>query len=77
MVSYCGQTYRVYKWANRIIYEKHGHMTEFKNPAVILENVYCRGELTKYQLFCPHAIHIYWRAIWLERVNSPHSTEPC
>ena len=71
MVKHCGKTYRVHKQVRRIIHEKQGHMMEFKNPAVILENVYCQGELTKYRLFCPRAIHTYWREIWLERVDPP------
>lgn len=71
MVKHSGKTYRVYKQVHRIIHEKHGHMIEFKSPAVILENVYCQGELTKYRLFCPRAIHTYWREIWLERATAP------
>lgn len=75
MVKYCGRTYRVYKRVHRIIHEKHGHMMEFKNPNVILENVYCSAELSRYRLFCPRAIHTYWREIWLERVDSPRIAE--
>ncbi len=71
MVKYCGKTYRVSEKVHRIIHEKFGHMIEFKNPPVILENVYCCGEMTRWRLFCPRAIHIYWRDIWLERVDPP------
>lgn len=71
MVKYCGRTFRVESKVHRIIHEKNGHMIEFKNPPVILENVFCCGELTTWRLFCPRAIPIYWRDVWLERVSGP------
>jgi hypothetical protein len=71
MVKYCGNVYRVQAKVNRIIHEKHGTMIDFKTPPVILEDVFCCGELTKMRLFCPRAIHIYWRDVWLERAAPP------
>ncbi|MCI0400697.1 MAG: hypothetical protein L0Z68_05280 [Gammaproteobacteria bacterium] len=76
MVRCCGRIYRVHKRVRRIIDEKYGHMIEFKNPAVILENIYCRGEMTEKRLFCPRSIYIYWRELWLERIDPPQSSEP-
>jgi hypothetical protein len=71
MVKYCGGTYRVERKVERIIHEKHHDMLEFKTQPVILQDVFCCGDLSNLRLFCPRAIHIYWRDIWLERVDPP------
>ncbi len=68
MVPYCGKIFRVAKRVNIIINEKTGYMMNFKNPCIILENVYCRGKYTKLRLFCPRSTQLYWREIWLDRV---------
>jgi hypothetical protein len=69
MVRFCGGTYRVEKRVNQILNEKTGQMMHFANPCIILQDVYCRSELSDCRLFCPRAIYPYWREIWLERVN--------
>lgn len=48
-----------------------GHMMQFATPAIILEGVFCRSELSSCRLFCPRSIYSYWREIWLERVQAP------
>lgn len=74
MVKYCGGTYRVAKRVRRILEEKTGKMLEFSNPCIVLQNVYCRSETTKYRLFCPRSMWIYWREIWLERFSSQEAS---
>lgn len=69
MVRFCGGTYRVEKRVNRILNEVTGQMMHFSNPCIILQDVYCRAELSDRRLFCPRSIYPYWREIWLERVN--------
>jgi len=71
MVRYCGGTYRVVKRVRQILDEKTGKMLRFSNPCIVLQDVFCRAETTKYRLFCPRNILIYWREIWLERVTDP------
>ena len=75
MVPYCGRTFRVLRLVNRILDEKTGRMTEFKNPCIMLEGVVCESRYSECRLFCPRAIYSYWRDIWLERVSEPSSTE--
>jgi hypothetical protein len=65
---FCGKTFRVLQRVTRILDERSGEMLHFKNPCIVLEQVYCSGELSKYRVFCPRAIYPYWREIWLERV---------
>jgi hypothetical protein len=69
MVKFCGNRYRVAKRVGRILEEKSGKMLEFSNPCIILQDVYCRADVSKYRLFCPRSIFPYWREIWLERVD--------
>ena len=71
MVKFCGRTFRVERKVERIIHEKLHHMLEFKSQPVILQDVFCCGDLSNLRLFCPRAIHIYWRDVWLERVDPP------
>lgn len=73
MVPHCGKVYRVASRVDRIIHEKTGEMVHFKNPCIILENVYCVGRFTQKRLFCPRSIQSYWREIWLERTASEES----
>ena len=70
MVRYCGGNFQVQGRVNRIIEEKTGRMLRINHPCIILRDVYCRGEMSKYRLFCPRAIHHYWREIWLERSDA-------
>jgi len=75
MVPYCGRTYRVLKCVTKIVHEKNGTMSEFKNPCIILEGGVCGGNYSECRLFCPRAIYAYWREIWLERVPAPAGCE--
>lgn len=70
MRSRCGGTYRVQRRVTRIIEEHTGRMLAMKNPCVVLDGVYCTGETPEERLFCPRAVVIYWREIWLERVKT-------
>jgi len=70
LVKYCGGVYRVLRRVRRILDEKTGKMLEFSNPCIVLQGVFCTAETTKYRLFCPRNIWIYWREIWLERLTS-------
>lgn len=74
MVPFCGRTYRVLRRVNKIVHEKNGTMSEFKNPCIILEGGVCGGNYSECRLFCPRAIYAYWREIWLERVSGPTNT---
>ncbi len=69
--KFCGQTFRVHSRVTQILDEKTGAMLHFKNPCIVLERVWCGGELSKHRVFCPRAIYPYWREIWLERVPAP------
>jgi hypothetical protein len=69
MVPYCGRSFRVLTRVKRILDEKTGRMTEFKNPCIILEGVTCESRYSECRLFCPRSIYSYWREIWLERVS--------
>jgi hypothetical protein len=71
--KFCGKTFRVLRRVTRILDERSGEMLHFRNPCIILEQVYCSGEMSKYRLFCPRAIYPYWREIWLERVPGPQA----
>jgi hypothetical protein len=76
MVKFCGKVYRVAKRVHRILDEKTGKMLEFSNPCIILQNVYCRADVSKHRLFCPRSIFPYWREVWLERVAEQGDREP-
>lgn len=69
MVPYCGRVFRVLKCVDHILNEKTGKMMHFKNPCIVLENVFCRSCYSEERYFCPRSIYSYWREIWLERVN--------
>jgi hypothetical protein len=73
MVRYCGGEYPVLRRVTQILDEKTGIMLEFGNPCIVLKDVYCKAEISKYRLFCPRAIHSYWREIWLEPIDKPNS----
>lgn len=69
MMPYCGKRYHVRQRVDQLINEKTGAMMEMKTPAVILENVVCKGCFHPERLFCPRDIYPYWREIWLKRVE--------
>lgn len=74
MRSRCGRTYTVQGRVTRIIDEHTGQMLTLKNPCIVLDGVYCTGETPELRVFCPRAIVIYWREIWLERVKTQPPT---
>jgi hypothetical protein len=76
MVQYCGNTYRVSRRVTRILDEKTGKMLQFSNPCIVLQDLFCRATKTKYRLFCPRNIPIYWREIWLERAAPGRAIAP-
>ncbi len=67
MVPYTDRTHRVLKRVRRIIDEKTGRMLNFKNEALILDNVVCEARYAKCRKLCPRAYYLYWREIWVER----------
>lgn len=69
LVPYCGKTFRVRLNIDRFIDEKSGRMKSLKTPAVILEDVYCKGRFSTCRMFCPRSIYSWWREVWLERVE--------
>ncbi|MBM4197400.1 MAG: hypothetical protein FJ197_09980 [Gammaproteobacteria bacterium] len=69
--KFCGRTFRVLSRVTRILDERTGEMLNFKNPCIVLEQVWCGGEMSKHRVFCPRAIYPYFREIWLERVLPP------
>ena len=71
LVPYCGKTYRVLKCVTKIINERTGKIQDIKNPAVILDSVFCQARYSECRLFCPRSLYSFWREIWLERANEP------
>ena len=69
MVPYTDRTHRVLKRVRRIIDEKTGRMLNFKNEALILDNVVCEARYAKCRKLCPRAYYLYWREIWVERAD--------
>lgn len=70
LVPYCGSVHRVSARVERFVDEKTGVLRTLKTPAVILENVYCKALYSGQRMFCPRAIHLWWRESWLERVDA-------
>jgi hypothetical protein len=68
LVPYCGGTFRVKLRVEKFIDEKTGKMKSLKTPAVILEDVYCKGRYSTCRMFCPRSIYSWWREVWLERL---------
>ncbi len=69
MIPYCGRRLRVVARADRMIMEGTGTMRSMKNT-VILENSTCDSATWAFGA-CPREDLIYWREIWLRRVNAP------
>lgn len=69
LVPFCGKVFRVSTCVERFIDEKSGQVRRMKTPAVILEGVTCKALYSGQRMFCPRAIHSWWREIWLERVS--------
>jgi hypothetical protein len=68
MVPYCGGVYRVKTRLSRFIDEKTGLLSTVKNPAIILDGVWCGARYSDCRMYCPRSIYSWWREIWLERV---------
>jgi hypothetical protein len=75
MVPYCGSLRRVQARVGRLIDERTGKMIHLSNDCVILEDVICRGDYTDRKLFCPRSLYLYWREIWLRRVETAPGSE--
>ncbi|MFI5315529.1 MAG: hypothetical protein ACHQ6T_07500 [Myxococcota bacterium] len=69
MLPFCGRTFRVLRRVEKLINERTGVMMRMPADCIVLDDVYCRGCLSQYRLFCPRAIYPYWREIWLRRVE--------
>lgn len=67
MIAYCGRRLRVAARADRMITEGTGTMRTMTNT-VILENSVCDSATWAFGA-CPREDHIYWREIWLKRVE--------
>jgi hypothetical protein len=71
MVKYCGSERTVRSRVEQIVDEKTGRMIRLPNPAIILDEVVCSGNLSMCRMFCPRSVYPYWREIWLQRVEEP------
>lgn len=70
MTPFTGKTFRVLRRIEKIVHEKTGKMIHLKNDAIILENVTCQARyINNCRRFCPRAVFLYFREIWLERVE--------
>lgn len=69
MAPYCGRFFKVRRSVTQIIDEPTGKMLHMKQPCVILEGVVCNAEYANCRLNCPRAIPVYWRELWLRRVE--------
>jgi len=71
MRKYCGKRFRVKARADKLISEGTGDMREIPNT-VILENAFCDSA---YFAFggCLRSDFLYWREIWLRRVQDEKS----
>jgi hypothetical protein len=69
LVPFCGKVFPVKTRVEKFIDEKTGRMRWMKTPAVILDGVTCQALYCGRRMFCPRAIHLWWREIWLERVD--------
>jgi hypothetical protein len=76
LVPFCGKIFRVSACVERFVDERSGRMRRMKTPAVILEGVTCGALYSGRRIFCPRAIHLWWRETWLERVPNDASSQP-
>ena len=72
MIPYCGKRLRVVALADRMIMEGTGQMRTMKNT-VLLEDSICDSATWAFGA-CPREDLIYWREIWLKRVDSTTSS---
>jgi hypothetical protein len=73
MHRFCGGEFRVASCVRNIVDEGSGRMLSLRNPCIILEGVSATGE---YLGLCPQNELIYWREVWLERVNAAPAPSP-
>lgn len=74
MLPYCnGRTYRVLRRVEKIVNEKTGEIMRFQNPCIVLEGVTCNYHYSDRRMFAQRHEHIFWREIWLERVEQGSS----
>jgi hypothetical protein len=66
----CGQQQCVEKRIDKIIVDGTGEMRQLRNT-VFLEGSYCGCPHVAFG-GCPRDEYVYWREIWLDRVNGPH-----
>lgn len=66
MLEHCGRRHRVAYTIRQIIFEQTSKMVQLSNT-VALEGVTCQGLCAKN---CPRANYLYWREIWLRRVDA-------
>lgn len=70
MVPYCDNgNFRVLRRVEKIINEKTGQMMTLTNPCIILDGVTCSGNYLYQRMFSPRHEHMYFREIWLKRVD--------
>jgi hypothetical protein len=74
LLPFCGKVFRVSTRVDRFIDEKTGKMRLMKTPAVILQGVTCKSLYSGQRMFCPRAIHLWCREIWLERASTDASS---
>lgn len=72
MYQYCGRTYRVSAKIERMIDEGTGRLIELQSPTVTLESIACDG---CWHRFCSREALLFWREIWLQRVDAPVEIE--
>jgi len=65
-LRFCNQQCTVRSHVHQIIHERSGEMVAFRVPGVILHSVTGTGEFLR---FCPQNEFVFWREIWLERIN--------
>lgn len=69
---FCGRRYRVRSRADKFIAEGTGEMKHFQNNTVMLEDVLCDSACFAFG-GCYRADLLYWREIWLRRVEAQPS----
>lgn len=71
MLAYCGKRYRVLTRIDNAINEQNGQMLHLSST-VLLETVTCDGMCKR---GCPRNGYIYWRDIWLRKINEEGEME--
>ncbi len=68
MAMLIGQVRQVDHVVERMIHEETGRMVKLTRT-VMLKDTFCRGLCSK---LCPRANPLFWREVWLERVEAPN-----